>query len=52
MTLWNLVILILVLLALGSLPTWPHSQTWGYAPSGSLTLLLVVVLMFLFLRRR
>ena len=35
-------LLIVVLLVLGTLPTWPHSRSWGYGPSGILTILLVV----------
>lgn len=38
-----LVVLLLLLLA-GSVPTWPHSRSWGYGPSGALGLILVVVI--------
>lgn len=39
------ILLIVVILALiGVLPTWPHSRGWGYAPSGVLTLIAVVLL--------
>lgn len=37
-------IVILVLLALGSLPTWPYSSGWGYYPSGGLGLILLVLI--------
>ena len=45
----SLVLLVLlVLLLVGALPTWPHSRNWGYAPSGGLgTILLVLILLVL-----
>ena len=43
----TVVIVLLVLLLLGALPTWPHSRNWGYAPSGGLGLVLVIVLILL-----
>ena len=42
---------ILILLILGVLPTWPHSRTWGYGPSGGLGILLVIALVFLLMGR-
>ncbi len=45
MTISTLVLIILLLLLLGALPTWPHSRNWGYYPSGTLGLLLVVVIL-------
>jgi hypothetical protein len=43
-----LLVVILLLLALGSLPSWPYSRGWGYYPSGGLTLLfLILLLLFL-----
>ena len=43
----TIVIVVLVLMLLGAIPTWPHSRSWGYAPSGGLMLvvLILVVLM-------
>ena len=40
----TLLIVLLVLLLIGVLPTWPHSANWGYAPGGTLFVLLVVLL--------
>jgi hypothetical protein len=37
-------LIFLILLLLGALPTWPHSASWGYGPSGGLGLVLVIVL--------
>jgi hypothetical protein len=40
----TILLVILVLLLVGALPAWPHSRGWGYAPSGGLGLVLVVLL--------
>jgi uncharacterized protein DUF3309 len=40
-----LLLIILVVLLLGALPTWPYSQGWGYYPSGGLGLLLLILLL-------
>ena len=42
-------LIILIVLLMGGLPTWGYSRHWGYGPSGGLGLLLVVVLVFLFM---
>jgi len=47
----TILIIILVLLLLGALPTWPHSRGWGYFPSGGLGLLLVILLVLLLMGR-
>ena len=40
----TILIIILVLVLLGALPTWPYSSGWGYYPSGGLSLVLIIVL--------
>ncbi len=40
----NILLIILILLLLGALPTWPYSADWGYYPSGGLGLILLIVL--------
>jgi hypothetical protein len=46
------ILLVLIVLALvGALPTWPHSQAWGYGPSGGLGLILVVLLILVLMGR-
>jgi Protein of unknown function (DUF3309) len=40
----TILIVILVLMLIGAVPTWPHSRGWGYAPSGTLSVLLIVLL--------
>jgi len=40
----TILIVILLLMAIGALPTWPHSSKWGYGPSGGLGTILVILL--------
>ena len=47
----TILIVILVLMLLGALPAWPHSRSWGYAPSGGLSLILVILLVLLLMGR-
>ena len=44
---YTILLLILILLLLGALPTWPYSRSWGYYPSGGLGLIVVVVIVLL-----
>lgn len=44
-------IIVLILLLLGALPTWPYSTGWGYYPSGLLGLILVIVVILVLVRR-
>jgi len=46
-----ILLVLLVLMLLGSLPTWPHSRSWGYYPSSGLGLVLVVLIILLFMGR-
>jgi hypothetical protein len=46
-----ILLVLLILMLLGSLPTWPHSRSWGYYPSGGLGLLLAIVVVLLLLGR-
>jgi hypothetical protein len=47
----TILLVVLVLLLLGALPAWPHSRSWGYAPSGTLGTVLLVVLVLVLLGR-
>ena len=51
MTTGTLVLIIVVLLLLGAVPSWPYSRAWGYGPSGILGLVLVIVVVLLVLGR-
>ena len=44
MSLSTILLVILILMLVGALPTWPHSNKWGYGPSGGLGLVLVILL--------
>jgi hypothetical protein len=43
----TILLILLVLVLIGALPTWPHSRNWGYAPSGIAGLIVVVLLIML-----
>lgn len=47
--LMTILIVVLVLMLIGGLPAWPHSRSWGYAPSGGVGLILVILLILLLL---
>jgi len=47
----TIIIVLLVLMLLGALPTWPHSRSWGYYPSGGIGLLLALLLILLLMGR-
>jgi hypothetical protein len=44
MSLGMILLIVLILVLVGAFPSWPHSRSWGYGPSGGLGLVLVVVL--------
>jgi hypothetical protein len=44
----TLLLIIVILLLLGAVPTWPYSRSWGYGPSGLLGLLVILMLLLLF----
>jgi hypothetical protein len=46
----TILLLILVLILLGAVPAWPYSRNWGYAPSGGIGLVLLIVLILVLLR--
>jgi hypothetical protein len=48
----TILIVVLVLLLIGALPTWPHSTNWGYFPSGGLGLVLLVLVVLVLTGRR
>ena len=43
----TIVLIILILLLIGALPTWPHSARWGYYPGGGVGLVLIIVVILL-----
>ena len=51
MGLGTILLIVLLLMLFGAIPTWPHSRSWGYGPSGGLGLLVVVLLVLLLMGR-
>jgi hypothetical protein len=51
MGLGTILLVVLILMLIGAIPTWPHSRSWGYAPSGVLGLVVVVIFVLLLLGR-
>jgi len=47
----TILLVLLILMLLGALPTWPHSRNWGYYPSGGLGLVLVILIVLVLLGR-
>ena len=51
MTLGTLLLIILVVVLIGAIPTWPYSRGWGYYPSGGLGLVVIILLVLLVMGR-
>lgn len=51
MTLGTILLIVLVLILLGVIPTWPHSREWGYGPSGIVGIILVIIVILLLMGR-
>ena len=51
MSLGTLLLIVLILMLIGAIPSWPHSRNWGYGPSGLLGLVVVVILVLLVMGR-
>ena len=51
MSLGTILLILLILVLVGALPTWPHSQAWGYGPSGVIGVVVAVLLILLLMGR-
>ena len=51
MSIGTILLILLILMLVGAFPTWPHSKSWGYYPSGGLGLLVVILIVLLLLGR-
>jgi len=51
MSIGAIVLVILILILLGIIPAWPHSRSWGYAPSGGVGLIVLILVILLLLGR-
>ena len=49
MSLGTILLIVLILMLIGAIPTWPHSRSWGYGPSGGLGLVAIIVIILLLL---
>ena len=47
----TILLIVLILLLLGAIPTWPHSKNWGYGPSGGLGLVVIILIILVLLGR-
>lgn len=51
MSLGTILLIIVLLMLIGAIPSWPHSRSWGYGPSGGLGLVLIILLVLLLMGR-
>jgi hypothetical protein len=51
MSLGTILLIVLILMLIGAFPTWPHSSSWGYGPSGVLGLVVVIIIVLLLMGR-
>jgi hypothetical protein len=51
MSIGTILLIVLVLMLVGVLPTWPHAKSWGYGPSGIVGVLLVIILILFLMGR-
>lgn len=51
MSLGTIILIVLVLILIGAVPTWPHSRNWGYGPSGGLGLVVIILVVLLLMGR-
>ena len=51
MTLGTILLIVLIILLIGAIPSWPHSRSWGYGPSGGLGLVVIIVIVLLLMGR-
>ena len=51
MSVGTILLIVLVLLLVGAIPSWPHSRNWGYAPSGGLGLAVIIILVLVLMGR-
>ncbi len=51
MSIGTILLVVLILLLVGAIPSWPHSRNWGYAPSGGIGLILLILIVLLLMGR-
>jgi hypothetical protein len=51
MSLGTILLIILILILIGAFPSWPHSKSWGYGPSGGLGLIVIILIVLMVMGR-
>lgn len=51
MSIGTILLILLILLLLGAIPSWPHSRNWGYGPSGGIGLIVVILIILVLMGR-
>ncbi len=51
MSVGTILLIVLILMLIGAIPSWPHSRNWGYGPSGGLGLVVVIILVLVLMGR-
>jgi len=51
MSVGTILLIVLILMLIGAIPSWPHSRSWGYGPSGGLGLVVLIVIVLLLMGR-
>jgi len=51
MSLGTILLIILILMLVGAIPSWPHSRNWGYGPSGGLGIVVVIIIVLILMGR-
>jgi len=47
----TILLIVLILMLIGAIPSWPHSRNWGYGPSGGLGLMVIIIIVLLLMGR-
>lgn len=47
----TIILIVVILMLIGAIPTWPHSKSWGYGPSGGLGLVVIILLILVLIGR-
>ena len=51
MSLGTILLIVLILMLIGAIPSWPHSRSWGYGPTGGIGLLVIIIVVLLLMGR-
>ena len=51
MSLGTILLIVLILVLIGAIPSWPHSKSWGYGPSGGVGLIVIILIVLLLMGR-